>query len=96
MKIDVYFIVIALLGAESFKTKVYANWVTCDVTKLNHRKLNRSRFFLSRTETLYNCYTEVPCVHCEISIALQWALSLSIQNGKKVLFQGVLFALVVH
>jgi len=33
MKIDVYFIVIALLGAELFKTKVYANWVTCDVTK---------------------------------------------------------------
>ena len=33
MKIDVCFIVIALLGAESFKTKVYANWLTCDVTK---------------------------------------------------------------
>ena len=63
MKSGVYFIVIALLVAELLKILIYANQITCDVTKgtqsgLKSQKKNISHaLFLCRSETLYSRYT---------------------------------------
>ena len=56
-----------------------------------------SRPFLYRTETLYSCYTLYK-VHCNISMATQWASGPLHLKGKirAFLLQEVLYALVVH
>ena len=56
---------------------------------------------LYRTETLYSCSTchKVLChIHCDISMATQWAPDPLHSKGKIIvsLHQEVLFALVVH
>jgi len=39
MKIDIYFIVIALLVAKLFKILGYANEITCDVSHCGHKMM---------------------------------------------------------
>ena len=79
----------------------------CDVTKgtqsgAKSQKIDYlSRLFLYRTETQYSCYAphKVPWyVHCEISMATQWAPGPLHSKGKIKVFllQEVLFDLVVH
>ena len=98
---------IALLVAELFKTLIYPNWMTCDVAMWTQNDLKSqkvvylSQLFLHRTETLYSCYTHhkvLGYVHCDISMATQWAPGLLHSKGKIRVFllQEVLFALVVH
>ena len=75
MKNGVYFIVIALLVAELFK-------MTCDVTLWTQNDVKSQKMeylwrpFLYRTETLYSCCTDHKVswyLHCDISMATQWA-----------------------
>ena len=81
--------------------------MTCDVTTgtqggAKSQKIEYlSQLFLHRTETQYSCYThhKVPLyVHCDISMATQWAPGPLHSKGKIRVFllQEVLFALVVH
>ena len=80
--------------------------MTCDVAMWTQNDLKSqvvylSQLFLHRTETLYSCYTHhkvLGYVHCDISMATQWAPGLLHSKGKIGVFllQEVLFALVVH
>ena len=67
--------------------------MTCDITfwtqnDVKSQKMEYSRrHFLYRTETLYSCYTNLITkfhdnVHCDISMATQWASGPPIQKAK--------------
>ena len=91
MEKGIYFIVIALFVAELFKVLIYANQITCDVTQWTQNDVKQqemehlSKIFLYRTETFQSSYIRTKyhdMAHCDISMAMQWAVVALYPKGK--------------